>query len=574
MIKRNVKNGSIVTSTTERLPPTTIPINDSKTTLVGEAPKQPVETEKTEKKVPVVVEQVALEPEQDEWFRTCNCCLAEDKEEGFVTCKDCADYDLCMSCITDNVHGHHASHTFEVACASHKVSEHIERLMKPGRNVAHSAICDKCDKYIFGVRHKCLDCPDWDLCNGCVDLADAIHPNHRFVPIYDSKTCARVKPESIKYFQVHTGIYCDGPLCFEKHLLRQNIEGERYKCAVCDDFDLCANCEASPLNTHNVTHPVIKFRTPVRSVIVNTTGNHDDGKPLPMMGDKVRCTRKTSSKCTGTTAVPSANASTQVQTTADMQPKVETEKEGTEKEVRAEDAKIVKEEVEEPRMEADFVRDVIQDGSVFPPNVVFEQTWYLRNTGNEYWPAGCSVKFIGGDNMCANDPDHPASVHELVSAAESTTCYSEVSPGQEHGFTVLMRSPQKAGRAISYWRLTGPDGLKFDHKLWCDITVEESDIPVQKTADVVEKDVKNEKNESEHSQLVFPALVKESPVESVHENTTESVAEAAADVPPAYEDDLDDFASVGDDHSSSDGFLTDEEYDILDASDQEFSEMN
>ena len=41
-----------------------------------------------------------------------------------------------------------------------------------------------------------------------------------------------------KKSNVHKGITCDG--CG-----RDNIEGIRYKCAVCADFDYCEECEAS-----------------------------------------------------------------------------------------------------------------------------------------------------------------------------------------------------------------------------------------------------------------------------------------------------------------------------------------
>ena len=111
-------------------------------------------------------------------------------------------------------------------------------------------------------------------------------------------------------------------------------------------------------------------------------------------------------------------------------------------EVKAEEANELPAAVVKEDLVAHFVRDAVADGTVISANTVFEQTWYLRNGGNSAWPAGCTVKFVGGDNMCAVDPDHPASVHELVSAAESTTCYTEVAPGQEAGFTVLMRTPK------------------------------------------------------------------------------------------------------------------------------------
>lgn len=297
---------------------------------------------------------------------------------------------------------------------------------------------------------------------------------------------------------------------------------------------------------------------------------------MPPMGDR---RSRTTTKSTETNTTSSANAATQVQTVADLQP-MET--------VKAEDFKV--EKVAEIKTEhkqvpavvikkeyvAHFVRDAVADGTSIPANTVFEQTWYLRNGGEVAWPAGCRVKFVGGDNMCAVDPEHPASVHELVSAAESTVIYTEVAPGQEAGFTVLMRTPSRVGNFISYWRLTGPDGDKFGHRLWCDVNVKEVPAPVVEEikkekipAPVVEEIKKEEvvepKVETEGSQMIFPKLEKESPEASIHQEASAAPSEVQEDA-----DDFDDFADELEDEETEDGFMTDEEYDILDASDEEY----
>jgi len=165
--------------------------------------------------------------------------------------------------------------------------------------------------------------------------------------------------------------------------------------------------------------------------------------------------------------------------------------------------------------------------------------------------------------MCAVDPEHPVSVRELVSAAESTVCFTEVAPGQEVPFTVLMRTPSRAGKVISYWRLTEPKGVKFGHKLWCDISVVKEEV--QETP---KDEVKGEVKPEERSKMVFPKLEKESPTASMH----------AADVPresiekDTEVEEFEDFAEEDEDFDdeTEDGFLTDEEYDILDASDEEY----
>lgn len=41
------------------------------------------------------------------------------------------------------------------------------------------AICDGCDQPIFGLRYKCLVCPDYDLCDKCEKKA--LHSEHDMI---------------------------------------------------------------------------------------------------------------------------------------------------------------------------------------------------------------------------------------------------------------------------------------------------------------------------------------------------------------------------------------------------------
>ena len=407
-----------------------------------------------------------------------------------------------------------------------------------------------------------MNCPDWDYCATCVKKAHRNHPGHRFVPLYE--------PISIKArsHQHHAGIFCDGPLCEDKE---SYITGDRYKCAICHDTDFCANCEALPKLVHNRTHPLIKFKTPVRNVAVTTFGENANGEHKCTMGDRDQ-SPQTNSKSTETTpAAPSANAATQVQTVAEVKPTVT---------VKEEPKVEAAEHVVAPELQAHYVSDIPEDGTVMPPCKQFDHIWTLRNPGPHAWPAGCCVCFIGGDAMLNVDFNHPSHVVDLYNATQSNVIDRIVEVGEEVDFKVTMKTRKSEGKAISYWRLKDASGMPFGNKLWCDIEVREPTAKVEEQAKTehVENLLKHAKVEDEvkedapqhESQMIFPKLDKESPISSYHEAETSAPA-APAPITTEDKDLLEDVESLelDDDSESDEAFLTDEEYELI-ASDDEF----
>lgn len=419
-----------------------------------------------------------------------------------------------------------------------------------------------------------MSCPDWDYCSNCITSAPLRHHGHRFVPIYDPLP---VSGPALTYKATarHFGVYCDGPLCAGK-LHRSWINGDRYKCAVCPDTDFCAACESVPTNPHNQTHPLIKLKTPVRNVHVTTM--EPDATSTRVMGDAQIAPPATS------------NAATQVQTVADVKPTEEPELvlESVEEPVELSTSKSVesvKESVKEPEpLQADFIRETIPDGAIRVANATFTQTWFLVNSGNTSWPAGVQPQFTAGDYMF--DPQ----------AINATTTQYEVLPGQTASFSVDLKAPLHNNRRhISYWRLTAPDGTRFGSRLWCDIQVAEpitEEVKIEESL-IEEGSVVESKSEFEEisdnlsdnsqasSQMIFPRLPVESPVASVEDLTaglsgirieTESVpavSVASSERQGSIQEDSDeeiDISSIGDD---LDSFMTDDEYDVLDASDEE-----
>lgn len=444
-----------------------------------------------------------------------------------------------------------------------------------------------------------MACPDWDFCWSCIKTAPETHPGHRFVPIYEAIA------DPIPQHEVHYGIFCDGPLCRNKQTY---ITGVRYKCAVCHDTDFCAACEALPTNPHNRTHPLIKFKTPVRNVTVSTFGDDGIGGPTISMGDRP-------APAIAQPAVPSSSSNTIVAeeeradaTQPDEKPVEEERREQKEAEQQEH---VVEENVQseaadnepnaddeqtkssmmtasapESEFQAFYMRDTVRDGTKLPPNYVFQQTWTLYNPGPLAWPAGSSVRFVGGDSMFNVDTKHPSSVGSIMSAMTSNELAAPVAPGESADFTVTLKTPEREGTSISYWRLKLPDGTPFGHKLWCDVQVcadtgaPESEMKQENATrepPEVKEDAKEEPKPSE-SNMIFPKLDKESPVSSTHEAVGEEPAAPAAPSAPSLsnaseQDVLEDVESLTleDVDTEGDGFLTDEEYDILDASDEEFS---
>ncbi|KAJ3876844.1 hypothetical protein F5051DRAFT_331097 [Lentinula edodes] len=142
-----------------------------------------------------------------------------------------------------------------------------------GRVVHHGVSCDSCRSIIEGVRHKCLDCPDYDLCSSCIaDGAAARHtPFHEFFEISEPGRVVvhnvfsgsgereaappmRHNGSPVQSSQpvVHNAV-CD--------LCESRIRGDRYKCINCPDWDCCANC-FTITNEHHPRHAFVKVSRP------------------------------------------------------------------------------------------------------------------------------------------------------------------------------------------------------------------------------------------------------------------------------------------------------------------------
>ena len=95
-------------------------------------------------------------------------------------CANCEDFDFCVQCYESKRKDHNETHQFEEVTALNALKEAlksnnitIDTFISPGKatdapaKVVHPAICDRCDKRVEGIRWKCFECDDFDLCNNC-----------------------------------------------------------------------------------------------------------------------------------------------------------------------------------------------------------------------------------------------------------------------------------------------------------------------------------------------------------------------------------------------------------------------
>jgi hypothetical protein len=338
----------------------------------------------------------------------------------------------------------------------------------------------------------------------------------------------------------HPGIRCDG--------CHKSITGVRFKCGNCPDFDLCGNCEASPLKKHDPNHVFIKFKRPVPSPISSTT------PLLPLFYSRAdvkicrskECGQKSLSKEMESTtnnsiveARSSSTASLVSQSTkspisivrAASDPVVSrapiglydltTSLESSTKSQSQNDSStvssscsVLSKQVPLPEMSSTpspsvsnintsrvdsnnyftplflknpaaetvsknssgkafdasmlnscFIEDVnVPDGTVLVPQAQFLKIWKMSNNGSIAWPESTVLHYVGGQRMF-NDA--------LIKCGEEPKIFvGSVEVGKTVCISADLQAPSEPGKYVSFWRLTDNEGNRFGHKVWCDITVE------------------------------------------------------------------------------------------------------
>jgi hypothetical protein len=419
----------------------------------------------------------------------CDCCKNIIRGMRWK-CTSCSNYDLCQVCKSKSpsIHRHPNSHAFR-PIPYPRTSNHT-----PHPENLHSATCDYCESVIFGIRHKCISCPDFDLCSNCISLAPTQHPNHTFMPIHRPG-----EPEiKIPDAAFHPGIRCDG--C---HRL---ITGVRFKCGNCSDFDLCGNCEASPLNQHDPNHVFIKFKRPVPSPISSTA------PLLPLFYSRAdvkvcrskECRRKSLSKemesTTSNSIIEARPSSILVSQAASQKPPISIVRASSDpvvsrapvdlyeplrttqsqddssssasssatpavslpemlstpsvSNINSGHKKPVAESVTQDilgkaldvsMLNSCFIEDVnVPDGTVLVPQAQFLKIWKMSNNGSIAWPESTVLQFVGGQRMFNDVLIKPGE-----EAAAPKISVGSVEVGKTICISADLQAPSEPGKHVS-----------------------------------------------------------------------------------------------------------------------------
>ena len=153
-----------------------------------------------------------------------------------------------------------------------KTKEDESKIDQHGKeeNVHIGIQCDGCRCQIYGARYTCLICPDTDLCKDCE--SNILHKSHTLFKIASPETTwsqnmlqklIDLQQKAVWSYEkkieeleenpmiAHSGCLCD--------TCGKQILGHRYICIVCDNHNLCMNCQSKGFHPH---HNAIRMVSP------------------------------------------------------------------------------------------------------------------------------------------------------------------------------------------------------------------------------------------------------------------------------------------------------------------------
>ncbi|PVG03041.1 hypothetical protein CPB86DRAFT_779929 [Serendipita vermifera] len=231
-------------------------------------------------------------------------------------CNQCPDYDLCSRCTTKHdaavIHSAAYDHVFTAipppplaspgprpsrtrGCFRRRQRSNESPSNEPTPVKHMSVTCDGCETNpIIGVRHKCLDCPDFDYCDTCMVDKIEEHKNtfgdHEFIPLHTpGKVVIHVRPmrnhvntpvanEAAAATPASPNRTVHNATC---NLCLNRIVGMRFKCLECPDYDTCESCYTGIVGEQHPDHAFVKVSEPGSIIYRRTRRGTLNADPFP-----------------------------------------------------------------------------------------------------------------------------------------------------------------------------------------------------------------------------------------------------------------------------------------------------
>jgi len=158
-------------------------------------------------------------------------------------CFFCKNYYLCENCYEKyQLHTTHHDTIHELKRIFIKIryfdalNAPLMYYQVPTMIITHKVTCNGCRRIIInGTRYKCKQCTDYSLCTDCNSSLQLTSNQTSKHSVYHAYYEILFNPEM--YSQSQPLTWCDSCL--------QPINGTRFKCLNCFNYDLCSDCEAN-----------------------------------------------------------------------------------------------------------------------------------------------------------------------------------------------------------------------------------------------------------------------------------------------------------------------------------------
>ncbi|XP_052211971.1 uncharacterized protein LOC127831031 isoform X4 [Dreissena polymorpha] len=223
----------------------------------------------------------------------CDVCKDRPIRGTRWKCADCPNYDMCTSCYKNLRMMHDTDHSFKkinnpVSTGALLVNNILSSQMHDAKHagVVHTGVrCDVCTvDPIVGIRYKCRECPDYDMCSTCFKDLRIMHTmSHSFrqiklpgsLPAPVEVTSTRrlqALPKSIPSTSKGSGTPHKGERCDVCNV--SPIRGTRWKCRDCPDYDMCSTCYEDKRRIHDMSHSFARKEHPTKALSKEQKGGH------------------------------------------------------------------------------------------------------------------------------------------------------------------------------------------------------------------------------------------------------------------------------------------------------------